>query len=384
MVLTKEQFAQSFMYLAPDVDIQPLLRFSHVTDTFVYVNLGRSESYVLEALHRKLRYRQHELTISEIGQRFRDRDLDIDWDKAHIMHAWPKWMTAEEIDSYRAAFHRWRHKKEWGREIILERIIGSVRRKLRLLYLEGEAIASYLCLSRLGAYPPKYLCTIQSGVMEEPNGLFERMVARHPRLPSIWTRGFAPANYQWGMREAVNFNCALDETGLYRHKVQTHIDWKGYDGARRYVASFAMHPRSEAPRDEETEIRGQNRCVRLVRRAIRPSDLDAFDLLFANRHAAETMGVAQNPKVILWDQHGRFGRKSLVWTLKDVADQARKRSAQQVLMLPVGYEDEGVYFREWVRDETIKYPELLEVRFVDPLDYADVRKEATTTSLVNA
>ena len=49
----------------------------------------------------------------------------------------------------------------------------------------------------------------------------------------------------------------------------------------------------------------------------------------------------------------------------------RKHQHRRAIMIPCGYEDEGVFFRDWTAQEG--YPEVLEVRFIPEFDFADLR-----------
>ena len=63
----------------------------------------------------------------------------------------------------------------WGREIFLERIIGETSRPLRLIVFSGDGLASYIALGHDGEYAPKVLCTIQTGFLELPLGIMEKL-----------------------------------------------------------------------------------------------------------------------------------------------------------------------------------------------------------------
>jgi hypothetical protein len=241
------------------------------------------------------------------------------------------------------------------------------------LYFTSEALASYLCMSHMGKYPPKYVCTVQTGVIERPSGMFEKMIQDHPRKPALWIRGFAPGGYFYGERGTDND--ALAETGEYRFKVQSHGRWFGFDNTLRHVASFASMENPAPGLPDERVIVANNRRVKLVRKDLAAEDVEAYDLVYVSRRLAEKTGIHRHPQVCLWEDCGFHYQvqPQLERALACMANRAGQRGTRKVLMLPVGYEDEGVLFQDWLHDDSIALPESLEVRFRDPMDYVDVR-----------
>ena len=377
MILKKEDFAKSLMYLAPDVDIQPLMRFSNLTDTFVYANLFLDENEAIYGLEEKVKKLEGKLKITGLGKKFSDKDLDIDKDGFRQEAVNPAWMTAEEKDNYKRAFFPAKTCKEWGREIFLERTIGETKRKLRLLYFTGEALASYLAISHLGKYPPKYVCTVQSISLEVPGGIFEKMIQHHKNKPLIWTRGFEPNVYYLGNKFPRTDRKALEETGMYSFRAQTHARWIGHDGRLRHVASFSREKEPVKNTAKSREFTGNNRKVKLARGLISEADFSAFDLVFISKNAAKSIVQFKKTKnIVFWDDVAWCAKGYQTLTLKQILElvskKALEKKATRVLMTPAGYEDEGVYFKEWVADKAVAGPEYLEVRFVDPLDYVDI------------
>ncbi|MEI7905705.1 MAG: hypothetical protein WCI43_09895, partial [Candidatus Firestonebacteria bacterium] len=374
MILKKEEFAKSLMYLAPDVDIQPLLRFSNLTDTFVYVNLFLDEKEAMSGLEEKVNRLEGKLKITGFGKKFSDKDLDIDESAFKLEAIESSWMTSEEKRNYRRELFPATAREEWGREIFLERIIGSTKRKLRLLYFTGEALASYLAMSHIGKYPPKYVCTVQSISLEVPGGIFEKMIQYHKHKPLIWTRGFEPSDYRFWDKFKRTDSKALEENGLYSFKAQTYARWMGHDDSLRHVASFSKEKEPVKNTATIKEFTGNNRKVKLARGLITQEDFASFDLVFISKNAAKSIvGFKKTGKVVLWEEaEWWYQNCTLKQILELVSKKALEKKASKVLMHPAGFEDEGVYYKEWVSDKSVAGPEYLEVRFTDPLDYVDV------------
>ena len=53
-MITKEIFNNSFYYIGPGFDFEPLSRFSHLCNTFIYANLWYTKSEVLKNIKLEL------------------------------------------------------------------------------------------------------------------------------------------------------------------------------------------------------------------------------------------------------------------------------------------------------------------------------------------
>lgn len=78
MILTKEQFKNSFYYPAAGCDLNPLLRFSDLTDTFVYTNLGLDEKEVMRYIRWELCRYKGLLEIEDDGKSFEKAELEYE------------------------------------------------------------------------------------------------------------------------------------------------------------------------------------------------------------------------------------------------------------------------------------------------------------------
>ena len=62
---------------------------------------------------------------------------------------------------------------------------------------------------------------------------------------------------------------------------------------------------------------------------------------------------------------------SLHHTLDWIDEFCQENNCTNAVMIPCGYEDEGVIFHDWVAQDGL--PEKLEVRFREEFDFADLR-----------
>ena len=191
-MISKELFSESFYYIAPGFDFEPLFRFSHLCNTFLYANLWYTKEEVLENIKSKFLDNPF-LEIKSIIE-FDDFDelkyFEIHPDYKNHLQASLKNFSERETNNYFSAFKAATNENQWMIEVNLIR--KRINRPIKLYYFTGEGLASYTVLSQAGFFPPKVLCTIQTGVLENANGLMNRFLLPNKNLPFIWLRGIEP------------------------------------------------------------------------------------------------------------------------------------------------------------------------------------------------
>jgi hypothetical protein len=196
-------------YIGPGFDLEPLWRMSNLCDTFFYVNLFYSLEEVEKSIREQLAISKHlKLDSFEIDESFDEIthfDLDSNF-QSHLRRAYTL-LNQEEQNDYNANFTPALRKSQWCISIGLTRI--GTGKKIKLFYFTGEGLASYVALSKNGRYAPRVLCTIQSGVLERPNGIMTRLLSSFPEKPLMWVRGFEKAfNFE-------DFSDAFSKDNLY-------------------------------------------------------------------------------------------------------------------------------------------------------------------------
>lgn len=179
----------SLYYIAPGFDWEPMMRFSNLCSQFFYANLFYSKKEVLAHLNNDLRNSKFLKVVS-----IKEHD-DFDELKYFDLHPQFRQHLNQAIESFEEAersnyvntFIPATKEQQWMIEVELERI--GLGRNITLYYFTGEGLASYIALSHNGAFPPKVLCTIQTGVLELANRLMQRFLKRTEKLPLLWVRG---------------------------------------------------------------------------------------------------------------------------------------------------------------------------------------------------
>jgi hypothetical protein len=192
MHVDRQTFERSFLYLGPGYDIQPLLRFTHLCDTFLYANLyldrgpveawydaAFAEARDIEVLGKEVTADLDPLTAFDLGPKPCTNVFDMFG------------MDHREYMDYVMAFRAARDQERYAITWRLRR--RSTGRLLTLHFFTGEALEAYVALSHGGRYAPQVLCTIETGVLEAPRGVMNRFFSVPDReQPLLWIRGFEP------------------------------------------------------------------------------------------------------------------------------------------------------------------------------------------------
>jgi hypothetical protein len=233
----------SLYYIAPGFDWEPMIRFSNICTHFFYANLFYTKEDVLMHLNNDLRNSKFLKVLSikehEDFDELSHFDLHPQF-RQHFQNAMDIF-EAEERRDYAKAFIPALHEKQWILEVELERI--GLGRKITLYYFTGEGMASYIALSHNGAFPPKVLCTIQTGVLEKANRLMQRFLKKTEKLPLLWVRG-SEENMFYSKTDSLgddklysekgmgfNFSWEVKTSYLYTHgpnQIQSKRFCKGY------------------------------------------------------------------------------------------------------------------------------------------------------------
>lgn len=345
--------SESFFYPASGLDFEPLKRFSHVCRTFVYVDWNLEPDAVEEAVQSLA----GDLVLHGVPEVVRPEELmpSVAVPQAVAM---PQGFRLSPYEQ-----QAYQHRREtsvagrspWARRFQLIRSFGDVARELSLLYIAAEGLATYAAL--YGQHEaPLILCTIQSGPgfglgwthLERPGGTMERFLRAYRKRPRVWVRG------NWG--RPIEHNASG-----WDRPVQGYMDWN--------QSSVEAFVRGEDNRGlhETVALNGSDRTIALAQRPWTRDDLTGFDGCFLTPRIARKLQVEDQPNVRVWTQ----SCSSLIEFLESVETECQREGWQRVAAVPVGYEDEGEYLRQWMQGSRL--PRQLEIRFVNELDFADLR-----------
>ncbi len=389
MKLTSSEFSRCFLYAGSGTDLQPLLRFSHITQTFVYICVGEhiAPATVERSLQEKLDNlnRQYPGALKLEGA---THGLQLEDFEHEMPGDWRSYMTVAEMRDYREVFGRFQNDKNWATEFHIDRKVGDLSRRLRVIFLNGEAVASYCALSRNGKNPPLVFCAIQTGCLEKSQGIMNRVFNAHPKRPALWVRG-CWRNEFWPAPTAG----VLSGTGAFPVRVQGFRSWNSRMGStaiprehggenpydeRCAVAAFAQQP---LRLNSAVDLAAGHRSVKLINARFGQADFNGCDAVFAPQYVIDKHSpLFSDPRVIPTDMCNRLHaykaqQMGPTATLPEVLAQvdafAGSHPGCSIRVVGSGFEDEASCLREWVRKDGPGCSMLIYAP--EPLDYADLR-----------
>jgi hypothetical protein len=216
MYLDKNTFERSFFYIGPGYDIQPLLRFTHLCDTFIYPNVYLNRRPVEEWYDSAF---EHAKDIEVLDKRVtRGFDAEIAMECGTDRHASIRDVFKMGHYEYMDFFLKLRNARDLERYSITWRLRRrSTGRVLTLHFFTCEGLEAYAILSQIGRYAPRILCTIETRMFESPRGVIDRFFVDQQRArPILWVRGFAP-DLHFPSRHSLNDRRrdAFDSVGVF-------------------------------------------------------------------------------------------------------------------------------------------------------------------------
>lgn len=393
MLLTTAQFRRACFYAGSGTDLQPLLRFSALTDTFIYMCAGYDitpeavTASIFEKLANLNASYPNSLVMTGPPVPIQPADLEHE-----APRRWQTLLRRSFAEDHLGRFSRFPAPESWGLEFPLVRNFGSLGRKLRLLFIWGEALGTYLALSRNGRVPPVIFCAIQTNEFEFGDGVMVPFFARHEHLPDFWVRGvWVPSREEREFTERLAR--VMRPAPPFPHFAQTYDNWDSRLGAdaatfdyrqenatdRCIVRAFASHPLRLG--DVVQVSRGRS-GVFVRNRLLERTELANFDAVFASermvarwmqqwgelpaniRALAPTVRCGLAPPL-------RPTMLSLVDALEQLSRAAATTALRKVALVATGFEDEGRVLEEWAqhRGRTFR----TEVFSAEPLDFAELR-----------
>lgn len=384
--LHSSDFARAFFYAAAGTDLQPLIRFSHLCDTFVFVSVGThlDPDTVIKSVEEKVS------TLNSVYGTFLEQvdepEMTHLQDLEHEQPAgWQRLFPEVVLREYAEVFSPFAAEENWGYVFRFTRTLGSIKRPLRLIYLNGEAIATYLALSRNGRYAPKVFCSIQSGQLELQSSPMLPVWAAHQTAPTVWVRGLWQ---RWGEldcmhRDRVRSVCA--PVGNFKHFGQSYEGWSAKLGAQAipcqtggeswFPSIVRTFTRTAPTCPQETCLPSQGNNVRLLRKRLTPTIAQCYDAVVAPAKLCRRWGRDMVNSFSIEDP----GRKSPNYSrlpagmnscLNQLDVLCSANNLTRVAFIPDAFEDEGVVLAEWARTHAASCD--VDVFLAEPLDFQDL------------
>ncbi len=352
-LVTTQIFQSSFYYPGPGFDIQPLQRFTHVCENFLYANLFINEQEVSAWYDKKLNSGDFELISKEVFNDFRE-EVYFEKDNNYLTHlrTWPQlYMQQYEIEGYFNSFRPALEQPQFLIHYKVKRV--SLNRVFNLYFLTGEGIASYIVLSQNGKYAPKVLATIQTGQMEKPTGIMNKFYENSiNERPLFWLRGFEPDHYFDGHRGPDND--ALDETGVFNKRIMNFKQWQcgiysSYSHFNRHVRAFVTENEFSRTYHLKNLYQNINHVFKL--KTIEQNDLTG-KLLVCNNHLIQRFrSLGWDFRSVSWEQ--LYNYRTL--TVKDQINQLishlhTNKINETLVIVPDCFEDEGLNYFNAIKE----------------------------------
>lgn len=346
-LITAEIFKNCFYYPGPGFDIQPLQRFTHICENFLYANLFINEQAVSAWYDKKLNSGDFELISKEVFNDFRE-EVFFEKDNDYLTHlrSWPQlYMQQYEIEGYLNIFRPALAQPQFLIHYKVMRV--SLNRIINLYFFTGEGIASYIVLSQNGKYAPKMLATIQTGELEKPTGIMNRFYENSlNKRPLIWLRGFEPDHYFDKHRG--HDNDALDETGVFNRRVMNFKKWQC--GIYSTYAYFSRHVRAFVTENEFSKTYHLNNCYQNINHVFKLKTIEQNDLtgklLVCNNHLIQKFrNYGWNFDAVAWEQIYQYRTLTVGHQIQELAAYLEAKHVKHPLVIvPDCFEDEGTAY----------------------------------------
>ena len=184
-------FQKSVFNIGAGKDLNPLIRFAHYTDTFIYTNLFIGFGEINSWYENQFKYHpDFELLCMEVvAERAYQEVFEQGANEGLYVRPVYPFDNNFFMRNYSHVFQNAKHDANWL--IYFELKFKPLNKILRLYYYNGEGLATYLRLSNSGQYSCRVLVTIQTGVLEYPGRDVDQFYSRF-KAPLIWVRGYEP------------------------------------------------------------------------------------------------------------------------------------------------------------------------------------------------
>jgi hypothetical protein len=379
---------RSFFYGASGVDLQPLIRFSHLVNTFIYVNVGSPFACVVRGLIAdKIAALQSiygpflELAAEPVNTHLNEiehESLSADWQS--IL---PRSFQSE----YACVFGPFAHEENWALQFDLIRTVGKCRRPLRLFFINGEALATYLALTHNGRQAPKVFCSIQSGRLECQDSPMRQIWNHHKQVPDYWVRGLWGAERSgdeyWAQQAAIPVFCPVSPLPFF---VQQYAGWSGkFDPKHKPIGQNAessaislvrTFSRKQLCPMKEVAVGSPCGRTRILRRRFKERSAHHWDVAlvpdrlssrwkYQNAFRDVPVEAIQRPKMDNSALDLPGGMKASLAKLDSVISNLPANS--RVAFIPDAFEDEGALFSHWAGSRTSTCD--VDMLLSSPLDY---------------
>lgn len=398
--ISSKEFKDSFYYIAPGKDFEPLLRFSNQCKYFFYANLYLNKNEVLNYISR---YFKDNFFLELLEQNVYD-----DFDETTYFDLHPQYrhhlsqtgfLGAKNFSLYQDSFYPARTESQWMIELKIVR--KDLNRTMTLYYFTGEGLASYIALSHNGLFQPKILCTIETKVLEHNKTIMLKFFEQIGSSPEQWVRGLegekniigndfyiGKGNHNDSLKvdpvfntKGMDFGFQWDVEGSYLLGQNHNLN----EPSTRLCKTFIKESTAKSILERKFKNYGFHSIVNGDIYDVVKQDPITQKWVIVTRHFDdEELKSSPNTSVLLWEDLLKPKRRSArnkpslkqsLLRLEKTLDKINQGDIpQRIYMVLYGMEDEGVILENFLTG--FKGPELCVV-VKRPLDLIDLRKDLT-------
>lgn len=292
-------FQNSVFNIGAGKDLNPMIRFAHYSDTFIYTNLylGFEDIFSWYKDHFEA-HPDFELLDTEVVEHEAYKVV-FEQDSRDGLYVKPVYPFDNQsfMKDYARVFHSASREANWL--IYFEVKFKPLNKILRLYYYNGEGLATYLRLSNSGEIACRVMVTIQTGFLEFPKRELDLFFSIYA-APKIWVRGYEPSWDPHGRQlfatgyfgnEGISFNHHWTVGEYMKNTLQTR-NCKGFITLDTWIAL--------ADRSTVSEWSNQHS---LYRGKLEESEfLKEGDLVVLPKHLARLRGqISAKVNVIYWE-----------------------------------------------------------------------------------
>jgi hypothetical protein len=382
-MFTPKVFSKSFFYIAPGLDFEPLIRFSHLTDTFIYVNLYLTKSEVKESITKYLEESDFLQTISI--QEYDDFDETIYFELSknyrNDLNKTFRVLNRSQRQEYENAFLPALAENQWMLEIDVLR--KGLNRNIKLYYMTAEGLASYIALSHNGIFPPFILCTVQTKILEIPNGLMSQIFQHTKTHPKIWVRGVEEEiEYFFTHNQSTevlknsdklfnkigsDFSFSWVAQGTYLNNHNLNIKSKRY--CKAFITDKYLN---EIKRPKTIPINNNFIHTEGISSLSNKINKNSKILILTNNRLKQYVNsLVQNVNISYWDNlfQNYNDKISLQKSIDFLKSLDEKLEFDEIHFTPYGLEDEGQLLLSFLKSKTHK---IFHAYLYRPLDFIDI------------
>lgn len=376
-MISFKSFPNSLFYIAPGFDFEPLWRMSHLCDTFFYVNLYYSLDQVLNSVEAQLRSSEKvELISIDVDKSFDEiNHFDLHPEFRSHLNSASRLLSAGEQRDYVNSFVPALKEEQWLITVQLKR--KSTGRPITLYYFTGEGLASYVALSKNGKYAPRVLCTIQTGVLERPNGLMTRLLKKFDQKPLLWIRGFEETQSFDTYSNAFSTDELYNQVGLdFIDDWVVPVSYLGFysdNPTKRFCKGFITQDTyNENAAIEQIGINKHSLHFNGIKNLIWNEDKRSTLFISKKTHLQLEYELKQCDDISHWESCFETWRKKV--DSKTCIDFLRKiddlKKYKEIHLIPLGLEDEGELFKQFLTESRNA---IFHIYLHRPMDYYDLK-----------